>query len=98
MIFWEEAEAPIEQPGSGRSKPTKTPNDLLALVPTEGTVLKKMLIIKATDAEIGENKARGFLEQLISEKTVFEWRIKRPGTNPEKSIGRQAQPEQPDLK
>jgi hypothetical protein len=98
MIFWEEAEAPIEQPGGGRSKPTKTLNDLLALVPTEGRILLSMLLIKASDVGIGQNKARGFLEQLMSDKTLFVWQTKRSGTRPEKSVGRKPQPEQPDLK
>ena len=98
MIFWEEAEAPIcSNPAAGGPSQQRRQTTFWPLSRQMGGFFA-MLMIKATDVEIGENKARGFLEQLMSEKTVFVWRIKRPGTHPEKSVGRQPQPEQPDLK
>jgi hypothetical protein len=98
MIFWEDAEAPPDHSSRRSSKQTKTPRDLLALIPTKGTISKSMLILKASESGIGQNKARAFLDELISAGTVHVWLLKRHGTNPEKRIGLQPQPDGPNPK
>jgi hypothetical protein len=84
-----EAEAAGKKGAGG--KPAKTKLDFLALVPMEGAIPKEALISKAQGNEIGEKRARGFLAELLAEKTLYEWRIPRPKTNPERQISRHDQ-------
>ena len=62
---------------SGRPKKT-TADDLLALVPEPGKILKASLISKAQTSGIGANRARGFIAELVEEGKLFEHRDKRP--------------------
>ena len=92
-IYWREAMAEeIERAGKNGKRPRKT--DLLALVPSEGTIEKNLLLAKAANAQpkIGNNKARQFLTELIADAVLFEWRIPRPRTNPAIHISRYEQP------
>ena len=91
-IFWREAlDAEVKQTG----EPCKQAKDLLALIPTEGAISKNVLLSRVSSLGIGQVKAKGFLAELISEKTLFEWRVPRPRTNPEVQISRHEQPVAP---
>ena len=91
-IFWREAlDAEVKQTG----QPGKQAKDLLALIPTEGAISKNVLLSQVSSLGIGQVKAKGFLAELLSEKTLFEWRVNRPRTNPEVQISRHEQPVAP---
>jgi hypothetical protein len=80
-----------------------TIEDLFELIPIQSSVEKNVLIQNAAeesrgDKRIGRNKARAYLTALIDAGRAFEWRIKRPKTNPRIEIARYKQPpdEPPD--
>jgi AAA domain-containing protein len=84
--------AQLKQVGNSKSKDEpKTKEDLLALVPEEGSIAKNILIRHAQARGMGVNRARDFLSELVEEKELFEWRVKRPRTNPEVRISRREQ-------
>lgn len=90
VIFWqpatdEEVEASIKAP--------KTKFDLVDLVPADESIPKDDLIAKAKSEGIGMNRARKFINELIDEKSLFVWKIPRPGTNPRIDLARTQQPE-----
>jgi hypothetical protein len=72
--------------------PSKTKEDLMALVPSEGAISKNMLMGRAQANGIGEKRTRGFLSELIESRDLHEWRVPRPRTNPEIRIARKEQP------
>ncbi|MFA5285151.1 MAG: DnaB-like helicase N-terminal domain-containing protein [Smithellaceae bacterium] len=89
-IFWqpatdEEVEASIKAP--------KTKFDLVDLVPADESISKDDLIAKAKSEGIGMNRARKFINELLDEKSLFVWKIPRPGTNPRIDLARVQQPE-----
>jgi hypothetical protein len=99
-IYWRDAEdsdleavksASPSGKGSGSKQANKTPEDLKALVPLTGAVAKEALIYKAGKAGIGQKLARHFLRELLEGEELFEWRVKRPRTNPEVQISRHEQ-------
>ena len=67
--------------------------DLLAHVPVEGCIPQTVLLEKANAAGIGKNKCRAFLDELVNDGTLHVWLVRRPGTNPAKSLSRHPQPE-----
>jgi hypothetical protein len=96
-IYWREATAEdVERVESSKPEGTKrgspqTQGDLKALVPLEGSIAKNILIRHAQARGMGVNRARDFLSELVEEKELFEWRVKRPRTNPEVRISRREQ-------
>src|ERR1043165_7735272 len=82
-----------EEQTTAAAKPKNSKQDLLPHVPTTGTILKDSLLQRAIDAGIRQKRARAYLDELLSEATLHLWLVKRRGTNPEKRIGRTAQPE-----
>lgn len=94
-ICWHEAtEADIEAAAAkkpGRKTSPKTTVDLIALVPMKGAIPKNALLSKAQGADIGKERARGLLAELLADKQLYEWRIPRPKTNPEIQISRHEQ-------
>jgi hypothetical protein len=92
-IFWREAlDAEVKQTG----EPRKQAKDLLALIPNEGAIPKIVLLSRVSpELGIGQVKAKGFLAELISGNTLFEWRIPRPRTGPEVQVSRHRQPGAP---
>jgi hypothetical protein len=84
----EEAEAAAEAKKKTGAKASKTPLDLLAIVPTVGAIPKNVLLGKAQAMGIGEKKARSFLDILIAEGKLHTWGVKRHGTNDEIRISR----------
>jgi len=95
VICWRVADTEEVPAGPGRTKSSaKTKSDLLAHVPVDGEILQETLIFeKGGQAGIGQKKARSFLDQLLSEKTIYLWKTFRSGTSPLKSISRHPQPE-----
>ena len=71
----------------------RTKADLMALVPSEGMIEKKLLLAKAASAKpkIGVNTARQFLIELIADGRLFECPIPRPRTNAAVHISRYEQ-------
>lgn len=70
--------------------------EILELVPGERPISKQALIsIIQSRKRIGANKARGLIAELVDAQEVFEWRVRRPGTNPARFIARQPQPPEP---
>src|SRR5260370_33196951 len=83
--------AQLKQAGKSKSKgKPKTKDDLLALVPEEGSIPKNVLILqRAQDIGIGEKRANAFLAELLENRALFLWLIKRPRTNQERRISGQ---------
>ena len=71
-----------------------TREDLLALVPLDKPENKTLLIDRWKDGYGNKDKGRAILESLITDGKLFEWQVKRCGTNAAKLIARHPQPEQ----
>lgn len=71
---------------SGHQASNKTPADLKALIPRTGAVPKNDLVASAANAGIGRNKARLFIQELMTAGEVFQWLIPREGNRPEVHI------------
>lgn len=96
VICWRSADPDeIEATRKPERKP-KTAEDLLRLVPATEPIEKNKLILKAQNAGFGENKARGILNALVADGTLFEWRTKRPRLPDLRSLCRTEQTE-PEL-
>jgi hypothetical protein len=76
----------------GKQKRTGKSEDLTALVPLEKPITKTLLIDKWKDSYGNHQKGRAFLESLLADGKLFEWRQNRPGTNAAKLIARIKQP------
>jgi hypothetical protein len=68
-------------------------DDLLKLIPDEGSIGLVKLLNLASDKGIGKNRCRDLLAELVEDRRVYEWRTPRPGTNAAKSYSRKPQPE-----
>ncbi|MBE7502635.1 MAG: AAA family ATPase [Verrucomicrobiales bacterium] len=89
-IFWRDPE-----PGEEfrAVSPSGNRGDLLQLIPSDKPIAKDALISLAkTRAGLGEKRAAGLLAELLDAGEAFEWRIRRPGTNPKRFIARHPQP------
>jgi len=92
-IFWEEAAPDVIQTSLlGK----KTKDDVLRLVPVQGSIGKDVVISKAGTEGIGSNKARGFIAELMAEGQLHIWRLKRKKMRNEIHLSRHPQPE-PEL-
>jgi len=79
----------------GRATPG-TEEDFYDLTPPTGSIEKNLLLQNAgdesrDDKRIGDKRARVYLTNLIDKGRLFEWRIKRPKTNPRIEISRHEQ-------
>lgn len=94
VIYWETCDpATVASP-----KKPKTTDDMLAQVPiSPARILKASLIEKAKAAEIGENRARAFLDELIDAGKLHLHQEKRAGTRPRLYVARHPQPTQAEL-
>jgi hypothetical protein len=74
------------------AKPKK--EDILALVPAEGSIDQDAVISKAADLNppIKERRARGFIAELRSDNVIFEWLISRAGRKAGHHLARSEQP------
>ncbi len=79
------------KPKGAKRRSPQTKEDVKALVPLERSIAKNILIRHAQERGIGVNRARDFLSELVEEKELFEWRVKRTRTNPEVRISRHEQ-------
>ena len=94
-IYWREAteedadrvESSKPEGATKRGK-QQTKEDLKALVPSEGSVAKNVLISRAQTRGIGVKRANAFLTELIEAGELFEWGEKRSRTRPELRISR----------
>ena len=90
VICWHEVcncDAPAGKPGR-----ETTQSDLMALVPLNDAIAKTMLIETWKTRYGNHQKGRAFLDELIRAGSLYEWCIKRPGTNAAKLISRHPQP------
>ena len=92
VICWRDAKE-SEIP-AGKTKRPGTEEDLIAFVPMEQPIGKNQLIDKWKDRHGNKDKGRAFLDALIADGKLFEWEVKRRGTNAAKLIARKPQPEQ----
>ena len=93
VIFWRDA-TEDEVEGLARAKPgrpIRTKEDLKALVPITAPILKNVLLEKRPEG-MGLNRARAFLDELVGDGELFEYGIKRKGTNRQRWISRQELP------
>lgn len=90
VICWREASE--DETPKGKSKRVGKPDDLTALVPLEKPIAKALLIDKWKDLYGNHAKGRAFLDSLIADGKLYEWRHVRPGTNAAKLIARKPQP------
>jgi hypothetical protein len=90
VICWRDADE-TEMP-SRKTKRPSTPEDLTALVPLEKPIEKNLLLDKWKDAHGNKDKGRAFLSAQLSDGKLFEWQVKRAGTNAAKLIARKPQP------
>jgi|CZKV01.1.fsa_nt_gi hypothetical protein len=89
-ICWRTASE--DETPKGKPRRAGTREDLTALVPLEKPVAKNLLIDQWRDRFGNHAKGRAFLDALIAEGKLFEWRQNRPGTNAAKLICRKPQP------
>ena len=90
VICWRTATE--DETPAGASKRPGTREDLTALVPLEKPIAKSLLIDQWKDRYGNHAKGRAFLDALIADGKLFEWRLKRAGTNAAKLIARKPQP------
>jgi hypothetical protein len=86
----------LEPPKRGApNKPTL--EMLLNLLPPAGSISKAVILERFRDKEIGERRARGFIESVLSPNgPIHEWHIKRAGKRDDIHLSREPQPE-PEL-
>ena len=89
VICWRTASE--DETPAGKPRRAGTREDLTALVPLEKPVAKALLIDQWKDHYGNKDKGRAFLDSLIADGKLFEWRLTRPGTNAAKLICRKPQ-------
>ena len=90
-IWWREPD-PGEEAESAARLAGGT-GDLLALVPLDRPIGKEALLSTAnTRKGLSQKRARGLLAELLDAGELFEWRVARKGTNPQRMISRHPQP------
>jgi hypothetical protein len=90
VICWRTATE--DETPAGAPKRAGTREDLIALVPLEKPIAKSLLIDQWKDRFGNHQKGRAFLDALIADGKLFEWRQNRSGTNAAKLIARKPQP------
>ena len=102
-IFWRDATDEdlqrIEQakPAKRTTWTPATPENVFALIPQTGDISQPHFFAAASEAKIGERRARKFLEVLIEDERVFPWLTPRPNARPAISYSRQPQPQQKEF-
>jgi hypothetical protein len=91
VICWREADPEnIPDPANGRRIPTE--DDIMVHVPLDKPIAKDALRSKANAAGIALNRINPLIAELLEEGRLFEWRIRRSGTNPQKLLARTPAP------
>jgi hypothetical protein len=89
LIYWRD----VEDGEQFRATPNDSAaGDLLAFVPSTGSILKSAWLEKARVKSIGEKRAERILETLESEHRVYIWRFPRPKSRPALALAREPQP------
>jgi hypothetical protein len=96
VICWREAEKDEVPVASAGTKRGSAKEDLMPHVPLDKPISKDALRSKANQAGIALNKINGLIAELVADGSLFEWRVYRKGTNPQRLIARKPQPE-PEL-
>jgi len=89
VICWRAASE--DETPAGKPRRAGKPEDLTALVPLEKPIAKALLIEQWKDRYGNKDKGRAFLDGLVADGKLFEWRLTRPGTNAAKLICRKPQ-------
>jgi hypothetical protein len=92
VMFWREG-GEYDSVSTGSGKVQHTADDLLAYVPAKEPIAKARLLCQAQAIGIGQNRARQLIAELIEGGNLYEWFRKRPGTNAERFLAREPQPE-----
>jgi hypothetical protein len=76
-----------------RGAPNKPTLDmLLDLLPPDGSISKTVVLERLREKEIGERRARGFIDSVLSPNgPIHEWHVKRSGKRDEIHLSREAQ-------
>jgi hypothetical protein len=88
LIYWRD----VEDGEQFRATPTDSAvADLLAFVPSAGSILKSAWLEKVRAKGFGEKRAERILDTLASEQRVHFWRIPRPNCRPAIALARKPQ-------
>lgn len=96
-ICWEDVdpEAEIVVPlNNGRRGTALNAGDVLKLVPAVGSIPQDQLVVAATRAGIGQNRAKNYIKDLVEAGTIHKIRVARPGTRPEIFYSREGSPQE----
>jgi hypothetical protein len=91
VLCWREVQ-PDEIAERAGNRPG-TREDLKALVPLEKPIAKNLLIDKWKDSFGNHAKGRAYLDGLLADGELHEWKQNRSGTNAAKLIARKPQTE-----
>lgn len=91
-IYWREPD-PEEVPEEPTARRAPNKGDVLAHVPMEQPIAKCELRGKANAAGIALNRINPLIEELIHDRSLFQWQERRKGTNPLILLARFPQPE-----
>ncbi len=90
VICWREASE--DETPAGKPRRAGTREDLSAMIPLEKPIAKTLLLDQWKDRFGNIGKGRAILDSLIADEILFEWKLKRSGTNAAKLIARKPQP------
>jgi hypothetical protein len=93
VIYWHEAEED-EIPNKTAKQKLITKEDVMPHVPTDKPIAKAVLQGRCNGAGIAFNRINGLIAELVQEGRLFEWGVRRKGTNQQKVVSRTPQPEQ----
>ncbi len=89
VICWRTATE--DETPAGKPRRPGTREDLIAIVPLEKPIAKALLLDQWKDRYGNKDKGRAFLDSLIADVKLFEWKMNRSGTNAAKLIARKQQ-------
>jgi hypothetical protein len=96
VICWRQASEEEVPAGAEGFKRQMTKEDIMPHVPVDKPITKEALRSKVNQAGLALNRINGMIAELIDDGLLYEWRVARKGTNPQRLIARFAQPE-PEL-
>ncbi len=98
-ICWERASqddiSKAQTNSQKRSARTLTEDEVIALIPEEGSIPKNQLIERCKQSGMTHQGAINLVQRMLEAREVYEWRVRRSGTNPERRISRHEQPQPP---
>lgn len=95
-ICWHEA-TEADAPPAAQPRRAHTKADILPHVPLNEPIPKESLRSAANAAGIPLNKINPLIAELVDDGSLFEWKKRRPGTNPRKLLSRTPQPSEDSL-